>query len=38
MISKMGNRLEQIFYKREYPNDQYSYKDFLGITDQRSTN
>lgn len=26
-ISKMGNILEQTFYKSEYPNDQYSYKD-----------
>lgn len=37
-ISKMGNRLEQTFYKREYPNDQHSYKDLLGITDHRSAN
>ena len=37
-ISKMGNRLEQTFHKREYPNGQYSYKGFLGIIDQRSAN
>ena len=26
-ISKMGNRLEQTFYKRDYPKDQYPYRD-----------
>lgn len=38
IISKICNKLEQTFYQREYSNDQYSYKDLLGITDQRSTN
>lgn len=30
--------LEKTFYKREYPNDHYLYKDLLGIADQRSAN
>lgn len=30
--------LEKTFHKREYPSDQYLYKDLLGIADQRSAN
>lgn len=34
----MWNRLEQSFYKNEYPDDQYLYKGVQGIIDQINAN